>query len=465
MAERQQNVCIKQEIFFEQSGINNQTSPFVINTKVEDCEVKTEFDEDNQDQEVIDQYLPWKHESIKNEPRDLEPTLIHYDTSQILKTEIEIEEESVIQTQIQNGQNTKSQLPTNKRINSSRATKERCKNGTRTTINSKSKPKKASVHTYTCTFCLKKYCTDFGLIEHERRHHSDRLPFECRVCRKRFNEIGEMNGHESDCKRRRFECYLCRFSSLHSRLDRFLVHFRQHTGEKPFNCKCCAKKFSSKRMLNHHMKYHPTEITSKCLFCQRNFPNGAEKKVHESQCSLKRQLECYLCKSTFTFRSSLRRHMPQHTGLTQFNCKHCSKGYARREFYELHLQKKHINELQFQCTICDMKFSQQSDADKHMQSCKKKTELKCNLCNYKTVSMIYFEDHKQKHIGSDEFKCLHCDKVFLQRSKLVHHVKSHNQKLKFNCPHCTKVYHRWLFMEKHQQICPNAPSNRTTTNS
>lgn len=151
--------------------------------------------------------------------------------------------------------------------------------------------------------------------------------------------------------------------------------------------------------------------------------------------------------------------MPQHTGLTAFNCKYCTKGYVRKEYLDLHLKTAHNDELKYPCTICKQRFQQQSDVDKHMQSCTKKTVFKCELCNYTTVSKIYAEDHKQKHIGSDEFKCLHCSAVFLQRSKLVHHVKTHNKKSKFQCPHCPKAYHRWLFMEKHRKICTFTPSS------
>lgn len=365
--------------------------------------------------------------------------------NQLTKTEIEIEEPII---QLQEASNAQS--------NSLKRGKYSPTNGKKK--KTKQKPAKPQA-AFKCEFCPERYSTNLSLIEHTRKLHSDKLPFECRVCRKRFTTTSQMKEHESNCQYRRFECHICKFSSLHADWNRFLVHFRKHTGEMPFSCKCCAKQFSSKRMLNHHMKYHPSEIPRKCSFCQRCFVNSAEAKKHEAHCSLKRQMECYLCKSAFTFRSSLRRHMPQHTGSTKFNCAYCNKGYVRKEFLHAHLQKIHAKELQSQCTICEMRFVQQSDADKHMQICKKKKELKCNLCSYKTISAIYFEDHKQKHVGSDEFKCLHCDEVFLQRSKLVHHVKIHNKKSKFNCPYCQKKYDRWLFMERHSLICPCAPNN------
>lgn len=288
--------------------------------------------------------------------------------------------------------------------------------------------------------------------------HPDELQFECDLCGRRYDEIAQMKKHRTSCRGRWYECYICRCSSSHWRWDRFMVHFRKHTGDQPFACKCCAKRFSSKRMLNHHMKYHPNEILSKCSFCQRGFPTSAEAKQHESQCALKRQMECCFCKSTFTYKSSLQRHMSQHTGLNKFKCKYCKKAYARKDYLDLHLQS-HKQELQFHCSKCKQRFPQKTDLDDHKMVCKKKL-FKCDLCSYSTMSDIYAEDHKRQHIGTDEFKCWHCPEVFLQRSKLVLHVKTHNKKtVLFKCPFCQKSYKRWLIMEKHRQTCQNAPSS------
>lgn len=450
------------EVDFEFNGIKIEKSD------EDECRgsVHTQFHTDEiyelvkkKDNAVIYEKLPWEQAGSRDDWQKEHAQFEYNEENMVINTEIKVEEPIVelkMQQLDQVGLSSVTKATKSKEKETSRkkvaapSSKRRSTNIKRTV--------KSQGKTFQCDACAEQFTNELRFISHHQRH-TDQLPFACRVCMERFSEAGQRVKHESNCSRRRFECHLCRFTSVHAHLNRFMVHFRKHTGDKPFSCKCCAKPFSSNRMLNYHMKYHPTEIPSKCSFCQRIFKSSAAAKEHESNCAVQRHMECYLCKSTFTYRSSLRRHMPQHTGVTAFNCKYCKKGFVRKEYFDVHMKTAHTNELQFPCNICEQRFARQSDADHHMQFCTKKTTFKCELCNYTTLSKTYAEDHKQKHLGSDEFKCWHCSEVFLQRSKLVHHVKSHNKKSKFVCPHCQRTYHRWLFMERHRKICKFAPGS------
>lgn len=406
--------------------------------------------EENFDNDVIYQRVPWDQSDVKDE--DILHTALEYDND---STEIKVEEAVLEDNSQLFGINFYS-MKKHKQTKSAKTKK------TNKATNTKRKQSNPKPKHFQCEQCGGNFKSQYTFINHQHKNHAKELQIKCRVCTQRFNDMVKKTNHEMHCKIRRYECYLCDYGFLHSKCSRFLVHFRKHTGETPFQCKCCAKKFSSKRMLNFHMKYHPNEIPSKCSFCQRKFSTIDATKEHESNCSLQRKYECYLCKSTFTYSSSIRRHMPQHTGATIFNCEYCKKGYARKEYLVVHLKTKHQTELRFPCTNCDQRISKKITADKHTQSCTKKREFfKCEQpdCNYSTMSKTYADDHRQKHIGVEKFKCLHCSAVFLQRSKLVHHVKTHNEKSQFKCPNCQRVYKIWLYMERHRQIC-NAASKQ-----
>lgn len=248
------------------------------------------------------------------------------------------------------------------------------------------------------------------------------------------------------------ECYLCHLVLKEFRMHRMADHMRKHTGDLPFRCLICRKKFSSKRKLGFHMKYHPSQ-TLNCVICRHRFINATDLKEHEAMCVLKRRYECHLCKSLFSYLSSLKRHMPQHTGIFKFNCKYCPKGYTRREYLSDHL-KKHSNESLFKCKNCQARFDDEKSQMEHFGKCSRRKLFQCQTCEYSTISGVFAENHKRMHLGTDKFKCWHCTKVFLQLQDVLCHVKNvHNKKSLFECPHCYTGYCRWNTWNKHVKNC------------
>lgn len=46
---------------------------------------------------------------------------------------------------------------------------------------------------------------------------------------------------------------------------------RKHTGETPFQCKICNKKFSQRANLSKHEKIHKNQREHQCKFCGKTF--------------------------------------------------------------------------------------------------------------------------------------------------------------------------------------------------
>lgn len=124
-----------------------------------------------------------------------------------------------------------------------------------------------------CDVCEKSFNLKYSLTEHMRTHTTEKS-FECEVCNKRFNLKVSLTMHmtrthkkeklHNSCaahalvNRDALKCDIClrTFSTQHS----VKVHRRTHTGEKPFACIVCQRRFNQKVCLTVHMIAHKRDV-------------------------------------------------------------------------------------------------------------------------------------------------------------------------------------------------------------
>ena len=266
------------------------------------------------------------------------------------------------------------------------------------------------------------------------------------------------------------------------------VHHRTHTGEKPFECSHCHKRFSQQGSLYRHMLWHQmaaarqSELTSVltayevcssethrvikesnderpsvCEHCTKQFKNRKNLKVHQRTHTGEKPFDCNKCEKRFSQQGILNRHIQSHKTVhnalrnqRQFVCECCTKCFKTSHHLKVH-RRIHTGEKPFGCGECKRQFSQWSILYRHMRcheslpKAKPKSQMAYGSSStYQNQDSIFLNGNPEK-----QHCCMHCSKDFKNARNLVIHMRIHSGEKPYTCFHCNKSFSQNSILYNH----------------
>uniref|UniRef100_A0A4W5QPT8 C2H2-type domain-containing protein n=1 Tax=Hucho hucho TaxID=62062 RepID=A0A4W5QPT8_9TELE len=347
-----------------------------------------------------------------------------------------------------------------------------------------------------CCICKKRLPKSYSMKVH-MRSHSDLRPHKCPHCGQTFKNIYDMRKHivktvckvlRADPEEAQAQVHALTHSPLHCtecsrmfadpvKLDRhklshnfngvkplkkhyldahkFSGHERTHTGDLPYQCSHCPRKFNLSAVLVEHERIHTGEKRCLCWECGKGFISNAKLKMHMLCVHRKpedKHFSCSQCDKSYALQRTLQVHVARHHAGVRFPCTYCGKLFLNMSSLTRH-DLIHTQERPFKCTEleCGKSFKSKSEVKVHMRYHTGERPFKCKVCGKGFTQNCYLTQHMRTHTGEKPYPCSVCGRKFDDSRKRKRHMMIHTGEKPHKCLKCEKAFSRADLLKAHDR--------------
>ncbi|KAF4802111.1 Zinc finger and BTB domain-containing protein 49 [Turdus rufiventris] len=187
-----------------------------------------------------------------------------------------------------------------------------------------------------------------GPLEQEAQSQTlqSQKQYTCELCGKAFKHPSNLELHKR------------------SHTGNLQTHLRRHSGEKPYICEICGKRFAASGDVQRHIIIHSGEKPHLCDICGRGFSNFSNLKEHKKTHTADKVFTCDECGKSFNMQRKLVKHRIRHTGERPYSCSACGKCFAGSGDLRRHV-RTHTGEKPYTCETCNKCFTRSAVLRRH----------------------------------------------------------------------------------------------------